>query len=141
MDFCPCDYSLKKSNYEQSNLFSNGIYPNIIFQILSQNTKLRVKVAYTGWQNCAPFGSNYLNSIGLTRHLDCRFWVKILNPFFHLVLCSIFTFMLKFIFKISASEPSAPRFITQNLILKRNKKNVSLNFFLHQIFSKGLWDM
>ena len=112
-----------------------------IFQILSQNTKLRVKVAYTGWQNCAPFGSNYLNSIGLTRHLDCRFWVKILNPFFHLVLCSIFTFMLKFIFKISASEPSAPRFITQNLILKRNKKNVSLNFFLHQIFSKGLWDM
>ena len=112
-----------------------------IFQILSQNTKLRVKVAYTGWQNCAPFGSNYLNSIGLTRHLDCRFWMKILNPFFHLVLCSIFTFMLKFIFKISASEPSAPRFITQNLILKRNKKNVSLNFFLHQIFSKGLWDM
>ena len=54
-------------------VLKNQTMSRAIFQILSQNTKLRVKVAYTGWQNCAPFGSNYLYSIGLTRHLDCRF--------------------------------------------------------------------
>ena len=127
MDFCPCYYSLKKSNMSRA-----------IFQILSQNTKLRVKVAYTGWQNCAPFGSNYLYSIGLTRHLDCRFWVKILNPFFHLV-CTLHTGLLVIIL------PHEWRFLGQR---SRNSTIISWKYYWFGILplllffpvSKNTWD-